>query len=280
MLSNEEFFYDILAPQLILTGDKDSQSEIDAIIQGWILEIGRRRIAKLLKKASNLSFKEAFSNLSDSIDYIVLPELRKIQFINPPSSIKSGDRVQLKVIGLDQARDTLDIQNQIIWSTTSGKISSQGVFIVNDDIDHVIITATVKKNNIQAIEAKIKIRVKANLKENYYEIAQTDILDKSIEFTAKSSTIKSQSNSSDFPSFNTNSSDENSNLSTNSSFKLYDNLPVSEAPLYSTRNNISLSVPSWFYKSQAFHDGFFAGDLSYDEYLEYMSNKDYYSYSR
>ena len=92
-IANEEFFYDILAPLLNLTNDDSSLSETDALVQGWILEIGRRRVAKLLKKASNLSFKEAFSNVSDSIDYIVVPELRKIEFINPPSNVKPGDRV-------------------------------------------------------------------------------------------------------------------------------------------------------------------------------------------
>jgi hypothetical protein len=115
------------------------------LIQGWIIEIGRRRIAKLLKKASNLSFKEAFSNISDSIDYIVLPELRKIEFVNPPSNIKSGDRIQLNVIGLEQAGDRFDIQNRIIWTSSSGKISSQGEFIAIDNIDNVEIIAKVKE---------------------------------------------------------------------------------------------------------------------------------------
>ena len=100
-IANEEFFYDVLAPLLNLTNEDDSLSEADALVQSWILEIGRRRVAKLLKKASNLSFKEAFSNISDSIDYIVVPELRKIEFVNLPSNVKPGDRIKPEVIGLD-----------------------------------------------------------------------------------------------------------------------------------------------------------------------------------
>ena len=161
-IANEEFFYDILAPLLNLTNDDDSLSETDALVQGWILEIGRRRVAKLLKKASNLSFKEAFSNVSDSIDYIVVPELRKIEFVNPPSNVKPGDRVQLNVIGLDQVGDRLDVQDEIIWTTTSGKIDSQGIFIANGDTDNVEITAKAEGQNI-------KVKIKIKIEESYEE---------------------------------------------------------------------------------------------------------------
>ena len=170
-VANEEFFYDVLVPLLNLTNDDDSLSEIDALVQGWIFEIGRRRVAKLLKKASNLSFKEAFSNISDSIDYIVVPELRKIEFVNPPSNVKPGDRIQFNVIGLDQAGDRLDVQDEIIWTTTSGKIDSQGLFIAGNSANSVEVVAKVKNNNF---EAKIKLRIEANLEENYYETASNN----------------------------------------------------------------------------------------------------------
>ena len=73
----------------------------------------------------------------------------------------------------------------------------------------------------------------------------------------KTSTNHSQSYGSSDSSSNINSLDNNSNSSSNSSFKLPDNIPAPEESLYSTRNRIYLSEPSWFYKSQAFYDGFF-----------------------
>ena len=336
-IANEEFFYDILAPLLNLTNDDDSLSETDAIVQEWILEIGRRRVAKLLKKASNLSFKEAFCNLSDSIDFIVLPELRKIEFRLPPSRIKQGDRVQLKVIGLDQARDRINIDNQIIWTATSGLIDSQGIFIANSDTDGVEITAKAKGTNIKT---KTKIKIEASFGEHYIESAKlkpsnnlsnsikaiaskakevvsntnfhtgekvskdaanseelektssptdntnpntsnsTNEQEQETKTTSKSSSFGSQSDSSSSSSFNTDNVNGNGNLSSKNSFALPDNLPSPEALYYSTRNHVNLSVPSWFYRSQAFHDGFSAGDFTYDDYLEYMSDKDYYSYSK
>lgn len=345
-IANEEFFYDILAPLLNLTNDDSSLSETDALVQGWILEIGRRRVAKLLKKASNLSFKEAFSNVSDSIDYIVVPELRKIEFINPPSNVKPGDRIQFNVIGLDQARDRINVDNQIVWTATSGLIDSQGIFIANGDTDSVEITAKVIDKNI---ETRIKIKVESTFEAEYVELGEirasnklsdlgTAIVSKITQrttdnkfgfveeqsskdsvyiqetqnlsharnfsdispsktnkedscssigkqsretpFINKAFAAESQSNSPGFASLNTNSVYGNNNLASKNSFKLPDNLPAPEAPLYSTNNYISLSEPSWFYRSQVFHDGFFEGDFSYNTYLEYMSTKDYYSYSK
>ena len=176
-ITNEEFFYDILAPLLNLTNEDDSLSETDAIVQGWILEIGRRRVAKLIKKASNLSFKEAFSNLSDSIDYIVLPELRKIEFVNPPSKVKKGDRVQLNVIGIDQVGDKLDVRDRIIWSSSSGTINSQGIFIAESDIDSIEITAKVKDSNIETqivIKITVNKKIKSALKYLDVEYKPTD----------------------------------------------------------------------------------------------------------
>lgn len=341
-IANEEFFYDVLAPLLNLTNDDDSLSETDALVQGWIIEIGRRRIAKLLKKVSNLSFKGAFRNLSDSVDYIVLPELRKIEFVNPPSNLKSGDLVQLNVIGLDQAGDRINLDNQIIWTANSGSINSQGIFIANSDTDSVEITAKIIDKNI---ETRIKIKVESTFEAEYVELGEirasnklsdlgTAIVSKitqrttdnkfgSVEeqsskdsvyiqetqnlsharnssdispsktnkedscslgkqsretpFINKDFAAESQSNSPGFASLNTNSVYGNNNLASKNSFKLPDNLPAPEAPLYSTNNYISLSEPSWFYRSQVFHDGFFEGDFSYNTYLEYMSTKDYYS---
>ena len=345
-IANEEFFYDVLASLSNLTNDDDSLSETDVILQGWIIEIGRRRIAKLLKKVSNLSFKETFSNLSDSVDYIVLPELRKIQFVNPPSNIRAGDRVQVNVIGLDQARDRINVDNQIIWTAASGLIDSQGIFIANGDTDSVEITAKITDKNI---ETRIKIKVESTFEAEYIELGEirtsnklsdlgTAIVSKITErttdnkfgfveeqsskdsvyiqetqnlsharnssdispsktnkenscssigkqsretpFINKAFAAESQSNSPGFASLNTNSVYGNNNLASKNSFKLPDNLPAPEAPLYSTNNYISLSEPSWFYRSQVFHDGFFEGDFSYNTYLEYMSTKDYYSYSK
>ncbi|MGB5710717.1 MAG: hypothetical protein WBM44_07375, partial [Waterburya sp.] len=172
-IANEEFFYDVLAPLLNLTNDDDSLSETDVIVQGWIIEIGRRRIAKLLKKVSNLSFKETFSNISDSVDYIVLPELNKIQFINPPSKVQRGDRVQFKAIGFDQARDCINVDNQIIWTATSGLIDSQGIFIANSDTNSVEITAKVEGTNIKT---KTKIKIEASFEEHYIESVKPEPL--------------------------------------------------------------------------------------------------------
>ena len=179
-IANEEFFYNILAPLLNLTNDDSSLSETDALVQGWILEIGRRRVAKLLKKASNLSFKEAFSNISDSIDYVVVPELRKIEFVNPPSNVKPGDRVQLNVIGLDRVGDRLDVQDEIIWTTTSGKIDSQGIFIANGDTDSVEITAKAEGQNIKV---KIKIKIEESYKE--YDVDTKNIKTPNNSFNLK-----------------------------------------------------------------------------------------------
>ena len=173
-IANEEFFYDVLAPLLNLTNDDDSLSETDALVQEWIIEIGRRRIAKLIKKASNLSFKEAFSNLSDSIDYIVLPELRKIEFVNPPSKVKQGDRIQFNTIGFDQAGDKLNVQDEIIWTATSGLIDSQGIFIADSNANSVEITAKVKDKNLKA---KTKLKIKTNSREITEEVNKSNGLE-------------------------------------------------------------------------------------------------------
>jgi len=297
-VANEEFFYDLLAPVLNLTNDDESLSEADELVQGWIVEIGRRRIAKLLKKASDLSFKEAFSNLSDSIDYIVLPELRKIEFVNPPSKVKQGDRIQLKVIELDQALDRINVDNQIIWTANSGLIDSQGVFVADSNASSVNIIVKVKDKNI---ETKIEIKIKPSFEEYCAAKTKVETLNKSSNLReaifSKVTEIVSNKNlyaednvteNSEIPKTafspadqtTTNNANGNGNLASENLFALPDNLPSPEAPYYSTRNHVSLSVPSWFYRSQAFHDGFSAGDFTYDDYLEYMSDKDYYSYSK
>lgn len=172
-IANEEFFYDVLAPLLNLTNEDDSLSQADALVQSWILEIGRRRVAKLLKKASNLSFKEAFSNISNSIDYIVVPKLRKIEFVNLPSNVKPGDRIKLEVIGLDQAGDVINIKDRIIWSVSSSKISSKGIFTAGEKAEDVEVIAKVKNKNIIAstnikieLAKKIKYEVPVSIKTN------------------------------------------------------------------------------------------------------------------
>ena len=175
-IANEEFFYEFIAPLLDSESDDDSLSETDALVQEWTLEIGRRIIAKLLKKASNLSFKEAFSNLSDSVYYIVPPELRRIEFVNPPSNLKLGDHLQVNIIGIDQAGDRINIENQIIWTATSGTIDSQGIFVANGDTDDVEITAKAKGTNIKT---KIKIKIKASFEEHQIDSAKTRSLNNS-----------------------------------------------------------------------------------------------------
>lgn len=95
-------------------------------------------------------------NLTCLVNYTVLPKLTNIEIITTKEIVIPGQEVSLELRCTDQAQAGINIEEQPIWSTTNGEISSKRKLVV--DLPNRIVYVTAK---IIGLEAKTMIRVGA-----------------------------------------------------------------------------------------------------------------------
>lgn len=260
-------------------------------IKEWIIEAAIDIIINYLDEFINLCFLEEPSLLTSSVDYIVLPELKKLTIKPSDISIKPGEYVDFQLIAVDQKGDKIDINRKVNWRATGGSIDSRGKLTVNPNSQGIYkveatvgnkLNVSINYNTLHSQEISKAITIFENRSDT---LTDCNILAESSNIHISSST---SSISSSHKKKETNDrrkisygliNKQRANLgSERGSFGYTDREEVEE---YSSIKYAPVSVcpSSWFYKSQLFYDGYSAEDMmSYTDYLEYRDVIDYYSY--
>lgn len=143
---NSEAFIDEVFPDIDTSSiDRFLTILIFDDIKERIVEAVINTIINYFKKIIILCFKEEPSLLTYSVDYVVLPELRKL-IINPSNiNIKPGESINFYLIGIDQKGDKFEIEKKVSWKATGGRIDRKGKLTVNSNSQGIFrVTATVE----------------------------------------------------------------------------------------------------------------------------------------
>ncbi|WP_339378121.1 DNA-directed RNA polymerase subunit omega [Calothrix sp. NIES-2100] len=111
-------------------------------LQAWIHKSINKLIFRTLLFISKLSFKQARAYVSTSAEVTVLPVLRYLEISPAKVQLKPYEKINFKVIGLDQHYHEIQVSN-VVWKATGGNISSNGTLSVDDKYKNITITATV-----------------------------------------------------------------------------------------------------------------------------------------
>jgi WD40 repeat protein len=111
-------------------------------LQAWIHKSINKLIFRTLLFISKLSFRQARAYVNASTEVTVLPVLRHLEISPGKVQLRPYEKINFKVIGLDQHYYEIQVSN-VVWKATGGSISSNGTLSVDDKYKNITVTATV-----------------------------------------------------------------------------------------------------------------------------------------
>ncbi|MBD2168677.1 WD40 repeat domain-containing protein [Calothrix membranacea FACHB-236] len=259
-------------------------------LQAWIHKSINKLIFRTLLFISKLSFKQAKAYVSTSAEVTVLPVLRYLEISPYKVQLKPYEKINFKVIGLDQHYHEIQVSN-VVWKTTGGSISSNGTLSVDDKYKNITVTATV---GIISNSANITVVNAPQITSRETFSTQVDIKPKPILEPKKEISTSKLSEKSSFEYGNNLSSTSHSIHKIYQINDEYEDVDdeyedeykyQDEDEFYATSSTYNVSDKSykvienssWFYRSQLYYDGFTPCEFSgnYNDYLSYQDNINY-----
>ncbi|MGK7879484.1 MAG: WD40 repeat domain-containing protein [Crocosphaera sp.] len=132
----------------------------DLAMQKFINRQLRKQITRCLAQISSFSLRLAESKVSASVKVNIHPVLRSIKIEPSYQDIKQGEKCQFTMYGLDQYNDPIEINEEIKWEASGGKMNQQGLLETEHIKGQIVIQAIVK--NLKAI-TRVNVSIQPKL---------------------------------------------------------------------------------------------------------------------